>query len=266
MSEQLNEMPVLKVNQDYIDRLEKRSIKLRDRLHSYRWRWDEEVYRHRTTNRKMSKEKYDELQKQYNEANRKVYDIANRERSKIADTAFNYAAAFLVMDKRQNPSLYPEWLSFSFPDSKNQDRRGYHEVIPYIDLEKALQTNDNWNRVVNRATDRLNQFFKRYFPNEANINISSATISGIDDYIKKVFKKEIRKRIKDIDTRNCIHSIVFRVRSRYTKEVQIYPRWRDNYPCYSWNTQGEIEREMKNILREYGWVEGRNYTDSKQRD
>ena len=266
MSKVLNEMPVLKINKDYIERLEKRAKKIRDRMHSYRFIWDEKVYRHRTTNRKMSKEKYDELQRQYTKANQKVYDISNRERGRIADTALNYASAFLVMDKRQNPSLYPEWLSFSFPDSKNQTKRGYHEIIPYIDLEKALQSNDKWNIVVNKVTDRLNKFFKRYFPDEANINISNPVINGIDDYIKNVFRKEIRKRIKDLDTNNCIHSIVFRVRNRYRREIQIHPRWRDKYPCYTWGKQSEIEREMKKILRDYGWREELNYTSSTQRD
>jgi len=263
---ELNEMPVLKVNRDYIERLEKRAKKLRDRLHSYRWIWDEKVYRHRTTNRRISNENYDKLKTQYQEANQKVYEISNRERNVIADKAFDYAAAFLVMDKRQNPSLYPEWLSFSFPDSKNQSRRGQHEIKVNIDVEKALQTKDNWSRVTSTASNRLSQFFRRYFPNEANINVANHTISGMDRYIKDVFRKEIRKRIKDIDTRNCIHSIVFRVRERYNSEVQIHPRWRDKYPCYSWNTQREIENEMKNILKEYGWVEGLNYTESTQRD
>ena len=263
---ELNEMPVLKVNQDDIKRLEKRTKKLRDRLYSYRWIWDEKVYRHRTTNRRMSKEKYTELENKYRESNQKVFDIANRERSKIADTAFNYAAAFLVMDKRQNPSLYPEWLSFSFPDSKNQNRRGHHEITPLIDLEKALQSNDNWHRVVGKASDRLSRFFKRYFPDEANINIGNTVISGIDRYIKDVFRKEIRKRIKDLDTNNCIHSIVFRVRERYRSEIQIHPRWRDKYPCYGWDKQREIEKEMNDILKEYGWVEGLNYTASTQKD
>ena len=58
MSEQLNEMSVLKVNQDYIDRLDKRVKKIKDRLYSYRWQWEEKVYRHKTTNRKISREKY----------------------------------------------------------------------------------------------------------------------------------------------------------------------------------------------------------------
>lgn len=264
---ELNEMPILKVNQDYIDRLEKRAKKLRDRLYSYRWDWDEKVYRHRTTRRRMSKEKYTELENQYREAHQKVYDIANRERGKITSTAADYASAFIVMDKRQNPSLYPDWLSFSFPDEKENIYRGSrYQITPIIDLEEALKTDDNWNRVVSNATNRLNNFFKRYFPNEASVSVGKHIIKGIDRYIKDVFRKEIRKRIKDIDTNNCIHSIVFRVRNSYDREVQIHPRWRDKYPCYSWNNQREIENEMKKILREYGWIEGRNYTDSTRRD
>jgi hypothetical protein len=33
-----------------------------------------------------------------------------------------------------------------------------------------------------------------------------------------------------------------------------------------WSARNAIEREIKKILREYGWVEGRNYTDSTRRD
>jgi len=266
MSKLLNEMPVLKKNQDYVKRLENRANKLRDRLYSYRWKWDEKVYRHKTTNRKMSKEKYNELQQQYHEANQKVYDIANRERSKIANKILDYVTAILVMDKRQNPSLYPDWLSFNLPDTSNNNIRYYHTITPIIDLESALKTEDNWNRMTRNVTDRLQLFLKRYFPDDVNIEFSKPVIKGIDDYIKNVFRKEIRKRIKDIDTKNCIHSIVFRVRDSYSREVQIHPRWRDKYPCYSWNTTRDIEKEMKAILREYGWIEGKNYTDSTRRD
>ena len=264
MSKELNEMPVLKINKDYIERLEKRAKKIRDRMHSYRFIWDEKVYRHRTTNRKMSKEKYDELQRQYTKANQKVYDISNRERGRIADTALNYASAFLVMDKRQNPSLYPDWLSFIFPEDNDTERHRW--IKPSIDLEKALKTRDNWSRITNTAVNRIQLFTKRYFPKDAEIQFEKPSIKGIDSYIKNVFRKEIRKKIKDIDPNNCIHSIVFRVRDSYNKEVQIHPRWRDKYPCYSWNKQQEIENGMKSILEEYGWKEGRNYTSSTSRD
>jgi len=204
MSEQLNEMPILKVNQD-------------DRLYSYRWDWNEKVYRHTTTNRRLSKEKYKELERQYYEANQKTYDIANRERTKIANK---------VMDKRQNPSLYPDWLSFSLPDIKDTNSRSHHYITPMIDLEKALKTEDKWNRVTDNAIRRIQSFIKRYFPEDAQIQYNKPVIVGIDDYIKNVFRKEIRKKIKEIDPKNCIHSIVFRVRDSYSREVQIHPRWR----------------------------------------
>ena len=264
MSEQLNEMPILKVNQDYIDRLDKRAKKLGDRLRSYRYDWEEEVYRHHKTRRRMSKEKYGELQRQYQDAYNKVYDIARRERTKIADKVMDYMSAIIVMDKRQNPSLYPDWLSFIFPE--DNDTKRYRWIKPSIDLEKALKTRDNWSRITNTAVNRIQLFTKRYFPKDAEIQFEKPSIKGIDSYIKNVFRKEIRKKIKDIDPNNCIHSIVFRVRDSYNKEVQIHPRWRDKYPCYSWNKQQEIENGMKSILEEYGWKEGRNYTSSTSRD
>ena len=267
MSEQLNEMSVLKVNQDYIDRLDKRVKKIKDRLYSYRWQWEEKVYIHKTTNRKISREKYDELQKQYRTANQKLYDTVRRERNKSTSTVIDYASSFIVMDKRQNPSLYPDWLSFNFPDvKKNTSRSDPYSITPTIDLEKALQTDGNWARTTNIIDNRLNSFFRRYFPQEASIVIKRHVISGIESYIKNVFRKEIRKRIKDLDTHNCIHSIVFRVRKSYNSEVQIHPRWRDIHPCYTYSVQREIENEMKKILSEYGWKEGVNYSSSTQRD
>lgn len=257
-------MPIHKLNQDYINRLEKRVNKLRDRLYSYSYSYDEGVYRHDTTRRRISKEKHHELKTQYHRANNKYWEIAKKERYKITKTVLDYGIAFLVMDKRQNPSLYPDWLSFKFPDSK--ETTSILSIQPYIDLEKAIKTDDYWNSVVANASNRLENFFKRYFPSDADIRIEPYLINGIENYIKKVFRKEIKKRIKEIDTRDCIHSMVFRVRGRYRTEVQIHPRWRDKYPCYGWEKQKAIEKEMKDILKEYGWMEGRNYTQSKQRD
>lgn len=51
MSKNLNESPVIRRNEEYIERLEKRIQKLRDRLDAYTMDWssDEPVYRHRTT-------------------------------------------------------------------------------------------------------------------------------------------------------------------------------------------------------------------------
>ena len=270
MSEQLNEMPVYSINQDYINRLEKRVKKLRERLNSYRWYYgsdaprNERGYRHKNTNRRMSREKYDELKKQYQAANQKLYSIANRERQKITSKSLPYLGSFLVMDKRQNPGFYPEWLSFKLPDPSKSDSP--HIITPFIDLEKALQSGDNWGIVSDRASRRMTLFYNRYFPNDAiNLKITSPKILGIDDYIKNVFRKEIRKKIKDIDKRDCIHSIVFRNRN-WNNEVQIHPRFRDRGYCYSWTERRQITKAMEDVLAEYGWKRGTNYTDSTQRD
>ena len=44
--------------------------------------------------------------------------------------------------------------------------------------------------------DRIESFIKRYFPQDAQIQYNKPVIVGIDDYIKNVFRKEIRKRDK----------------------------------------------------------------------
>jgi hypothetical protein len=38
------------------------------------------------------------------------------------------------MDKKQNPSLYPEWLSFLIPESVVDIRGGTIRITPVIDL------------------------------------------------------------------------------------------------------------------------------------
>ncbi len=272
MSEQLNEMPIYRVNQEYIARLEKRVKKLRERLNSYRYDFSDNTvsrrdrgYRHKNTNRRMSREKYDELNQKYREASQKLYNVAGKERQKIASKALPYLTAFLVMDKRQNPGYYPEWLSFKLPDPSSYNLSTYN-ITPFIDLEKGLQSGENWRSVISKASRRIQSFYRRYFPDDSiNLSIDSPTISNIDYYIKNVFRKEIRKKIKDIDGRDCIHSIVFRTKG-WSNEVQIHPRFRDQYHCSGWSERSQLSREMEKILAEYGWKEGINYTSSTHRD
>jgi hypothetical protein len=265
MSEQLNEMPVYKVNQDYIDRLSKRVDKLRKRYHSYRRIWSKDEYRHITTNRRITREKYDEIRKEFELANAKLYDVANKERTKINQKSLGYVTAFIVMDKKQNPSLYPEWLSFLIPESVVDIRGGTIRITPVIDLYEFLRVKGNSN-IVNKLESRINMFVKRYFT-QVDFSINSVEYKDFDKYIKTVVNKEIKPRIKEIDTSKCLHSLVFRVRnSRYQKEVQIYPRFRDTYPCYTWSKKSHLESQIKNILREYGWINGVNYTSSTSKD
>jgi hypothetical protein len=266
MSENLNESPVLRRNEEYIERLKKRANKLRDRLHSYRRIWNRETqeyeYRHYNNNRRISDEKYEELRTKYYEVNAKVREISHREDLKVSSKVKEYIIAFIVMDKKQNPDFYPDWLSLDVDDVYGQSI----VVKPYIDLEKLLEKRGD-TRTVNVIERRISVFMNRYFTESARLDFKGARFMGLDNYIKNVFRKEIRPRImKEIDDSDCIHSIVFRARGySYRAEIQIHPRFRDKYKC-RYSSRSSIERRMHAILREYGWVEGLNYTDSTQRD
>lgn len=266
MSNNLNESPVIRKNEEYIERLEKRANKLRERLYSYRRTWNrktqEHEYRHRSNNRRISDEKYQELSQQYYDARQKALEIQGRESKKVASKVKDYVIAFIVMDKKRNSEIYPDWLSLDVEDL----RGGTIIIQPYIDLEKLLEEEGN-TKMLGTINRRINTFIQRYFTDAVRIDSKGPIFKGIDNYIKNVFRKKIRPRImKEIDDSHCIHSIVFRVRNRtYSKEIQIHPRFRDKYMC-RWSARNAIEREIKKILREYGWVEGRNYTDSTSKD
>ena len=264
MSKNLNESPVIRRNEEYIERLEKRMQKLRDRLDSYRRYWgrDETVYRHRTTNRRMSEEKYKQLQQEYYDLHRKIIQVKGRENEKVASIVAPYVTAYIVMDKRQNPDSYPDWLSL-----KVEDEMYGHTIRlqPYIDLEKLLEEKGDLHKITD-IYHRINRFVNRYFTDSARLDLRPKVISGIDDYIKNVFRKQIRPRImNEVKDSECIHSIVFRVKGDYRKDIQIHPRFKDSYNC-RWSSRSQIHRDLKKILEEYGWVEGRNYTDNTGRD
>ena len=267
MSKNLNESPVIRKNEEYIQRLENRANKLRERLNSYRRTWNsnarEYEYRHINNNRRISDEKYEELREKYYEAREKAQEIHRRENVKVSSKVKDYIVAFIVMDKKQNSELYPDWLSLDV----KEEVWGQHIVIkPYINLEKLLEKSGS-TRDINGIERRISIFMNRYFTENARLDFKGATIRGLDNYIKNVFRKEIRPRImKEIADSDCIHSIVFRARGySYRAEIQIHPRFRDNYKC-RWSSRGSIQRQMNAILKEYGWVEGRNYTDDTSRD
>lgn len=264
MSKNLNESPVIRKNEEYIERLKKRLEKLRDRKNSYRrdWSSDEPLYRHITTNRRMSAEKFNQLSQEIYDLHRKLITIQGRENEKVASKVVPYITAFIVMDKRQNPDSYPDWLSLKIEDEI------YGHTIrlqPYIDLEKLLEDEGDLRKITS-IFHRINRFVNRYFTDSVRIDLRPKIISGIDDYIKNVFRKQIRPRImNEVEDSKCIHSIVFRVKNDYRKDIQIYPRFKDSNNC-RWISRRQIHRELKKILKEYGWVEGRNYTEDPSRD
>lgn len=187
----------------------------------------------------------------------------------------DYVISFIVMDKKGNPSLYPDWVSFELDDI------GYHgviNVIPYIDLNKMLQQKGDVNKVAD-IIRRVEQFWKRYLSNEVGINFRKINYTGLDDYVKNVFRKEIKDRVNsELDPKGCVHSILFKQpdsSSLWRHKIQIVPRFK-KYDYWSTDEKAQFCRrdfseygfkgKLKTLLSEYGWVEGYNYVDRYEKD
>jgi len=187
----------------------------------------------------------------------------------------DYVISFIVMDKKGNPSLYPDWVSFKLDDI------GYHgviNVIPYIDLNEMLQQKGDVNKVAD-IIRRVEQFWKRYLSNEVGINFRKINYIGLDDYVKNVFRKEIKDRVNsELDPKGCVHSILFKQpdsSSLWRHKIQIVPRFK-KYDYWDRDEKAQFCRrdfseygfkgKLKTLLREYGWVEGHNYVDRYEKD
>ncbi len=181
---------------------------------------------------------------------------------------------FLEIHKKGNPALYPDWLKLNFKEIK----WGNLYIQPVINVEKLLESGDNikkaihtrdfvsniWNRLVNSDNRNYNERQK-----SVSVKTTYVLFEDFDSYIKNVVNKKIKPEIKNLPRgKECVHSIVFRYRKNINDiEIQIHPRYRSE--C----TQGwgrldtyDFEREIKDILGNYGWVKGVNYESSTNRD
>ncbi len=187
----------------------------------------------------------------------------------------DYVISFIVMDKKGNPSLYPDWVSFKLDDI------GYHgviNVIPYIDLNEMLQQKGDVNKVAD-IIRRVEQFWRRYLSNEVGINFRKINYIGLDDYVKDVFRKEIKDRVNsELDPKGCVHSIIFKQpdsSGTWRQRIQIVPRFK-KFDYWSTDEKSQFCRrdfseygfkgKLKTLLSEYGWIEGKNYVDRYEKD
>ena len=266
MSKKLNESPVIRRNEEYIERLKKRKDKLQDKLKNYRTKWIDNPeggyeleYINIKTNRKISEEQYKQLKKNYYDAVQKLRSITNREDEYVSSNIVPLVISFIVMDKKRNPDLYPEWLSL---DVNEYSVRAIY-IQPHLDLKKILEESADYRHVVKTIERRIYNFVKNYTSESSFIVFKPEILNGIDDYIKNVFRKEIKSRImNEVENSECIHSIVFKVGNQYSnKEVRIFPRFKTKYECNGQRKRDNIEGDMHKILKEYGWVLYRNYVN-----
>lgn len=214
----------------------------------------------------LTQEQYDKVYnikyKLSNETRKREKSAAEREGNKLLPIFLK----FLEIDKNRNPKFYPEWLTLNVDEITNW---GEIMVRPSIDVEKWLKQEGSL-RDIRNTKNRIEQIWNLYVKTDRGLRLQQVFWLGMDDYIKKVFRKEIRPKFKELPGGDCIHSIIFRARNNwYDVDIQIYPRIKTE--CREWYysrnfSEYRLQSEIKNILREYGWVEGKNYSFSSDRD
>lgn len=270
---------VLKRREDKINNI---LDKVRQRYNT-KFHWDNEdqnepryIYVSRKSGNRMKRQDYyADLHETLGNARDEMRNINRILSQRKGHNLKDYVISFIVMDKKGNPSLYPDWVSFKLDDI------GYHgviNVIPYIDLNEMLQQKGDVNKVAD-IIRRVEQFWKRYLSNEVGINFRKINYIGLDDYVKDVFRKEIKDRVNsELDPKGCVHSILFKQpdsSSLWRHKIQIVPRFK-KYDYWSTDEKAQFCRrdfseygfkgKLKTLLREYGWVEGHNYVDRYEKD
>ena len=270
---------VLKRREDKINNI---LDKVRQRYNT-KFHWDNEdqnepryIYVSRKSGNRMKRQDYyADLHETLGNARDEMRNINRILSQRKGHSLKDYVISFIVMDKKGNPSLYPDWVSFKLDDI------GYHgviNVIPYIDLNEMLQQKGDVNKVAD-IIRRVEQFWKRYLSNEVGINFRKINYIGLDDYVKDVFRKEIKDRVNsELDPKGCVHSILFKQpdsSSLWRHKIQIVPRFK-KYDYWDRDEKAQFCRrdfseygfkgKLKTLLREYGWVEGHNYVDRYEKD
>jgi hypothetical protein len=269
--------------------LERRTEKIREILEKVRqqynrkYHWDNEdqnepryIYVSRKTGNRMKRQDYyNNLYDTLQDSGREQMSIRRILNNRKGHSLKDYVISFIVMDKKGNPSLYPDWVSFKL------DEIGYHGTInvqPFIDLNEMLQQKGDVSYVA-EIIRRVEKFWKRYLSNEVAVNFTKIKYVGLDDYVKNVFRKEIKDRVNsELDPKGCVHSIIFKQpdsSSTWRQRIQIVPRFRKfdfwdrdekSQFCRRDFSEYGFKGKLKTLLSQYGWVEGKNYVDRYEKD
>jgi len=210
-----------------------------------------------------------------NHINSIIYKIKAKQKDQQANELLPTLEKFLVVHKKSNPKLYPDWLKLNFKEIKWGDLY----IQPVINIEKLLESGDDiriakktrdfvsniWGRLVNADT-------RNFLLRQKHVNVRTTYVlfEDFDKYMKNVVNKVIKPEIKNLPRgKECVHSIVFRYRKNLDDiEIQIHPRYRTDCTESYWNRFDTyaFEKEIQGILSNYGWVKGVNYQTSTYRD
>jgi len=223
-------------------------------------------YKDRNTGKRYTEKQYLAVREKFYDLDNKVREIELNKRKELASKLEGLVTAFIVMDKRQNPEIYPDWLSFEVNATY-----GGIDYNPYINWEKWTSTDrPNTRENIRNIRWRVERFWALYVRPEISVSLNSSNYPRFEPYgafqafMKDEVNKKLKPKLKSLYGRT-LRSLIFRMRENGRFIIQIQPRLnRETYR--SWSYEREIEKTIKNFLSEYGLKENQHYEFSGDRD
>ncbi len=218
------------------------------------------------TKKRYTTIQYGKILKKFRDLDEKVREIQLDKRKNLSLKLEGIVTAFLVMDKRQNPNAYPDWLSF-----KINAYYGGIDYNPVINWEKWTSTDrPNTHRYIKAIRWRVEKFWNRYIQPELSINLKSSKHLRFEPYnaFQLFMKDEVNKKLKPkLKSLYGIHlrSLIFRMRENGRFIIQVQPRL-SKVHYRSWTYENDIKKTIINFLSEYGLDENQHYHFSGDRD
>ena len=223
-------------------------------------------YKNRETGKGYTQKQYFKIRDKFYDLDNKVREIEMNKRKDLATKLEGLVTAFLVMDKRQNPEIYPDWLSF-----KINPTYGGIDYNPYINWEKWTSSDTPRTRErIRNIRYRVERFWNLYVQPEISISLNSSNYPRFEPYgafqsfMKDEVNKKLKPKLKALYGRT-LRSLVFRMRENGRFIIQIQPRL-DRNTYRSWSYESRIEDTIKEFLSEFGLKQHQHYEFSGDRD
>jgi hypothetical protein len=232
--------------------------------------WDNRGKRYpyidRETKKNYTEKQYVKIRDKFYDLDRRVREIEQNKRKELSAKLEGLVTAFLVMDKRQNPDLYPDWLSFKIDGSY-----GGIDYNPVINWEKWTSTDrPNTSNKIQSIRWRIQKFWNMYIQPEISVSINSSNYPRFEPYgafqsfMKDEVNKKLKPKLKSLYGR-ALSSLIFRMRENGRFIIQIQPRISRNI-YRSWSYESQIEKTIRDFLSEYGLKENQHYQFSGSKD
>jgi len=223
-------------------------------------------YIDRETKKNYTEKQYLKIREKFYDLDSRVREIEQNKRKELAKKLEGLVTAFLVMDKKQNPEIYPDWLSFEIDATY-----GGIDYNPYINWEKWTSTDQpNTRYIITGIRRRVERFWYLYVQPEISVSLNSSNYPRFEPYgafrafMKDEVNKKLKPKLKSLYGRT-LSSLIFRMRENGRFIIQIQPRINRN-TYRSWSYEREIEKTIRNFLSEYGLKENQHYEFSGSKD